>query len=324
MNITRPKIAIVIGLTIVTIILLFFYFNAFFLGQQPQEGEGPEPIEQQRIATPMGQDPFGVNEIYPTKKNGREWFVNMQNPKEDPMFTISSNVPILRSALDNESWLINNTQVRMNVITPPGEQPWRDVEMTGYIKVRSIYDPNSSNQSEEDGSGNGNEGTGIPDLTFRARGGAHSSDNPCEGTALNGSFDILKREVLWKKEIWHTGGYTDSKGVVQAVDSSILNNWFGFKVIMYNINNDTGVKMETYIDVNNTNQWVKVTEVTDEGGWFANSSDEVFNSANCGKNKDYVVTNSGPIATFRGDNIAFDFKNLSIREINATTAATTV
>jgi hypothetical protein len=313
LNVTRPQLAIVIGLTIVTIILLFFYFNGYFIGQQQQEE--PAPIEPQRITTPEGQDPFGVSEIYPTKENGSEWFVDMQNPVEDETFSISSDLPILRSAIDNEAWLINDTQIRMNVVTPPGEQPWRDIEMTGYFKVRSIYDPNSSGPREED-NGNGNEGGGVPDLTMRARGGAHSSENPCDGTALNGSFDVLKGETFWKKEIWHTGGYTNSRGTTMAIDSPLLNNWIGLKVVMYNINNGTAVKMETYIDANNTNQWTKVTEVTDEGGWFANSSDEVFNSADCGKSKDYVITNSGPIATFRADNIAFDFKNLSIREIN--------
>lgn len=312
MNVTRPQLAIVIGLTIVTIILLFYYFNGYFVGQQQRE---QAPIEPQRIVTPEGQDQFNINEIYPTTEGGREWFINMQNPEEDDTFSISSDVPILRSAIDNEAWLINDTQIRMNVITPQGEEPWRDIEMTGYFKVRSIYDPNSPGQGQES-NGNGNEGTLVPDLTMRARGGVHSSDNPCDGTALNGSIDVLKRQASWKKEIWHTGGYTDSKGTTTAFESPLLNNWIGWKVIMYNINNNTGVKMESYVDANNTNEWVKVNEVIDEGGWFANSSDEVFNSANCGKSKDYVMTNSGPIATFRGDNLAFDFKNLSIREIN--------
>ena len=319
LNITRPQLAFVIGLTIVTIILLVYYFNQFFIDQ----GKEQVPVEPQRVVTPEGQDPFGVNEIYPTKENGREWFVNMQNPVEDESFEISSDVPILRSAVDNEAWLINDTQIRMNIITPEGEQPWRDIEMTGYFKIRSIYDPDAPIQNEENGDGNGNGGGEgesdalVPDLTLRARGGEHSNDNPCEGTALNGSIDILKREAFWKKEIWHTGGYTDSKGSASATDSPLLGRWIGWKVIMYNINNDTGVKMESYIDDNNTNQWRKVNEVIDEGGWFANGSDEEFNSANCGKSKDYVITNSGPIATFRSDNVAFDFKDLSIREIEA-------
>ena len=47
----------------------------------------------------------------------------------------------------------------------------------------------------------------------------------------------------------------------------------------------------------------------------ADSSDKKFYSANCGKPKDYIVTNSGPDVLFRSDNIILDFKNLSVREI---------
>jgi hypothetical protein len=309
LNITKPQLAVVIGLTIITIILVYYYFQ-FSLIQQ-----NAPPSQPQQVVTPEGTDIFGVNEIYPTKENGREWFVNMQNPKEDDSFSISSNVPILRSALDNKAWLINNTQVRMNVVTPDGQQPWKNIEMTGYIKIRSIYQSNQG--SGAGGEGSENENSVIPEITFRARGGEHSSNNPCDGTALNGGLQVLNREALWKKEIWHTGGYTDSKGSAIATQDPLLGRWIGFKVAMYNINNDTGVKMETYIDDNNTNQWRKVNEVVDTGGWFANGSDKEFNSANCGKSKDYIITNGGPIATFRADNLAFDFKDLSIREIEA-------
>jgi hypothetical protein len=203
----------------------------------------------------------------------------------------------------------------MNVVTPDGQQPWKNIEMTGYIKIRSIYQSNQG--SGAGGEGSENENSVIPEITFRARGGEHSSNNPCDGTALNGGLQVLNREALWKKEIWHTGGYTDSKGSAIATQDPLLGRWIGFKVAMYNINNDTGVKMETYIDDNNTNQWKKVNEVVDTGGWFANGSDKEFNSANCGKSKDYIITNGGPIATFRADNLAFDFKDLSIREIEA-------
>jgi len=47
----------------------------------------------------------------------------------------------------------------------------------------------------------------------------------------------------------------------------------------------------------------------------ADSSDKKFYSANCGKPKDYIVTNSGPDVLFSSDNIILDFKNLSVREI---------
>lgn len=49
-----------------------------------------------------------------------------------------------------------------------------------------------------------------------------------------------------------------------------------------------------------------------------------FYSANCGKPKDYIVINSGPIAKFRADNMVLDFKDLSIREIQPTSNLTLV
>jgi hypothetical protein len=65
------------------------------------------------------------------------------------------------------------------------------------------------------------------------------------------------------------------------------------------------------------NNWRKVTDLIDDGAWFVNSPDNIFYSANCGKAKDYIVTNAGPIVTFRLDNMIWDFKGLSVREIQS-------
>jgi hypothetical protein len=304
--IKKPHLAIV-GLTIITIILIYYYYYEIVVLREKQ----PEP-EPQEVITPEGKDIFGVNEIYPTSENGREWFIDMEDPLNDKSFSITSDVPIIKNEENGLSWSINDTQVRINVNTPDSMQPWKNIEMTGYVKIRSVYD---TNQEDIDGADSGESESLTPDLTWRARGGSHNSQNPCEGTALNGGIDVVKMEASWKKEIWHTGGYTDSRGSSKATENSLLDRWIGWKTIIYNIDNDTSVKMESYIDDYNDNVWKKVNEVKDEGGWFANSSDEEFNSANCNKAKDYIITNSGPIATFRADNIAFDFKNLSIREI---------
>jgi hypothetical protein len=55
----------------------------------------------------------------------------------------------------------------------------------------------------------------------------------------------------------------------------------------------------------------------DKGGWYATTPNDLFYSANCGRSRDYVILNAGPIATFRSDNMIWDFKDLSIREIQA-------
>ena len=240
-------------------------------------------------------DKFGIKKMYPTTQGGREWFIDMINPKSDGIFSITSNYNITKQR--DTSWRIDAPMVRMNIDTLPGVEPWKNIEITGYAKV--VSKSSSSNNT---------------DLDWSARGGRQNSSIPCEGTALHGGLHI-DGSVGWKKEIWQVGGYTTERAKAKILTDSILGRWIGWKVVMYNINNDTAVKMESYIDNKNSNYWVKVADLIDNGGWFANSPDNIFYSANCGKSKDYIITNGGPIVTFRSDNLVWDFKNLSVREI---------
>ncbi len=293
---------------LVTLIIAILYYNSILV---------PKP---QVIST--GMDKFGVDEIYPTKDGGREWFLDMGNPKKDSRFSITNNIPIEKN--DDNSWFINNSIIRMNVLSQQGDRQWKDIEMTGYVKVRPTITekttptkPTKLETNNLDTGGNNEDGKDIVDIDWRARGGRHNDNNPCEGTALSGVI-YTDGTVQWKKEIWHTGGYTDAKGTVQGT-SSINDRWIGWKVVMYNINDNQAVKMESYLDDENNNKWRKVTEIIDDGQWYANASDEIFYSAGCDRPKNHIITNSGPIATFRSDNVALNFKNLSIREIQPPT-----
>jgi hypothetical protein len=245
---------------------------------------------------------FKIREIYATKPGGREWFINMNDPTSDGIFHPGSQI----SKQADGSWQVEGRQtnskfgneVRMGVYTPPGEEPWKNVEITGYAKVIS------ANSLSDD------------HLDWYARGGIHTPNDPCEGSALKGWLSVSGIASL-VKEIWFPGGYTDQRDIVHATsdDNPILGRWIGWKVVMYNINNNNAVKMESYLDDQDNNHWKKVTSLVDDGGWYARASDEDFYSAGCGKPKDYIITNSGPVATFRSDNMIWDFTDLSIREI---------
>jgi hypothetical protein len=244
---------------------------------------------------------FKVKEIYPTNPGGREWFIDMGNPTSDGIFDPGS--PITKQS--DGSWQIEGSQtnskfgneVRMDVNTPPGQESWKNVEITGYAKAISA-------DSSDD------------HLDWYARGGKHTPDAPCEGSALKGWLSI-DGIASWVKEIWFPGGYTDQRDKVQAThgDNPILGRWIGWKVVMYNVDNDKAVKMESYLDDQDNNHWKKVTDLVDNGGWYARGSDQEFYSSGCGKPKDYIITNSGPVATFRSDNIIWNFADLSVREI---------
>jgi hypothetical protein len=265
----------------------------------------PVPVEEDLF------DSFGIREIYPTVQGGREWFMNMQNPFEDEI--VSSNSDIALDQQSDGSWKVNSSKVRIRVETTQGQEEWKNVEMTGYVKIISSISTTNPNEFSDQEDEREDEDSIDPHLTWRARGGRHNDMVPCEGTALNGAL-YSEGKITWKKEIWHTGGYTDARGV-SHIPNSIINKWIGWKAVMYNINNNSAVKMESYLDINADNNWIKVSEVEDNGGWYADASDEIFYSADCGRKKDHIITNSGPIATFRADNLIFDFKNFSIREI---------
>lgn len=263
-----------------------------------------------RNANATSDDRFQIRQIYPTKPDGREWYIDMNDPRSDGLFFITSDKNITKQVDKDVSWHVNHTSIRLNVDTPSGLQPWKNVEITGYVKIVSAVNNSNTDELEE------NEGNEIADggLDFRARSGIHNSERPCEGTSMIGLL-YADGSIGWNKEIWHTGGYSDERAKATVTTEPVLGRWVGWKVIIYNINNDTAVKMESYLDNLNTNYWVKASEIIDDGRWYASSSDEEFYSANCGRPKDHIITEGGPLVTFRSDNLVWNFKNLSIREI---------
>jgi hypothetical protein len=285
----------------ISVIVSFSLFIVFSLYLSKIELPALYPTTSYALVSDLnhaGYDKFGTREIYPTKEDGREWYVNMKNPMDDPNFSITFGPNITRQ--EDGSWRISAPVVRMNVKTIEGETNWKNVEMTGYAKIHSVIQ-NSSNKVIEN------------DLTWYARGGKHNQEIPCEATAyMGGLYDTGK--VGWKKELWFVGGYTDERHA-NKVTTPLIDRWIGWKIVMYNINGNSEVKLESYLDNTNSNYWVKVTDLVDDGGWYAKMPDSDFFGADCSKDKDSIITNSGSTATFRSDNMIWDFKNLSVREI---------
>jgi hypothetical protein len=285
----------------ISVIVSFSLFVVFSLCLSQFELPALYPVTSYALVSDLnhaGYDKFGTREIYPTKEDGREWYVNMKNPMDDENFSITFGPNVTRQ--EDGSWRISAPVVRMNVKTIEGETNWKNVEMTGYAKIHSVIQ-NSSNKVIEN------------DLTWYARGGKHNQEIPCEATAyMGGLYDTGK--VGWKKELWFVGGYTDER-LANKVTTPLIDRWIGWKVVMYNINNNSEVKLESYLDNTNSNYWVKVTDLVDDGGWYAKMPDSDFFGAECSKDKDFIITNSGSTATFRSDNMIWDFKNLSVREI---------
>ena len=252
-------------------------------------------------------DKFGVLKIFQTKKDGQQWYLK-SNPNSDPQFSPQT----MLTKNSDGSFKIKSTKVRMGVFTSSGFNPekidtldhnkiamagymqspndWRDVEITGYVKLNSGNNDN---------------------FVWYARGARHTGFGApagCEGTAYKGDL-FYDGNTRWTKEQWHTGGY--AFGEFGENIGPISGKWVGFKVIMYNaVEKDKSVvKLELWVDKNNNNNWIKANEKTDKGGW-GNAGGE------CGGKADQIITWGGPIAAFRWDGATdVDIKKFSVREI---------
>jgi hypothetical protein len=252
-------------------------------------------------------DKFGTRKILPTKTGGQEWYMNMNNPASDSR----SDPPSMTKNSDG-SWKVTSTKVRYGVFTTSGYDPnkittlnhaslaqkgymqssndWKNFEMTGYVKVIS--------------------GSSGENFAWYGRGGRHTGDGwpeGCEGSAYKGDLYYDGR-TRFAKEQWHVSYvFTPHKQPI----GSIEDKWVGFKTIMWNTfqNGATVVKMQIWLDRYNNNNWVKVDERIDSGGW-GNEGGE------CSGWPAQRITWGGPIATFRWDGATnVHIKNFSVREI---------
>ena len=269
-----------------------------------------------------GVDKFGIKEIYPTKTGGEDWFMNMDDPGNDPRIGGEGPSTIFVSQNDDGSWKVQSTEVRYGVLTSSGYHPdlittlnqealaakgymqspndWKNVEMTGYFKVNAFTNTTQN---------------GAPHIELLARGGRNTNDDgtidglsrQCEATTYH-SNTYLDGRIKFEKDLEHTIGYTTGDPGKQHAIRSLLGRWIGIKAIYYNLP-DGRVRLEQWIDEDSNNNWHRMLHYTDKGNWGGGYPD-------CGAANTQVITWGGPIAVFRWDNIDdMDVKNFSIREI---------
>lgn len=263
-------------------------------------------------------DKFGVTMLYPSEKDGEEWYMNMSDPSNDKRFHSIQPKNNIISRNSDGSWKLTSVdtspKIRMNVFTSSGyhqdrigtlnhselalkgymqdARDWKDVEMTGHVKVNSF---DSDDKFQWFNRGGIHYDTGSPDAA------------PCEGVGYKGNL-FFSGNTRFAKEQWHPSYYFTN---TRAATDSLEERWVGYKYVVYNVNVDgkPAVKLENWLDQHANGTWVKIDEYLDIGGWG--------NEGNiCGGEPDQLITWGGPVATFRWDNASdVDFKYFSVREI---------
>jgi hypothetical protein len=259
----------------------------------------------------INNDKFGVSELYPTANNGETWFFNSSHPMDGQFDPNKANI----SRNSDGSWHVEpgitrmlaftkssgylSDAIRSNLTTYNYSQlsqigywykpsDWKNVEITGYFKPLTTE--------------------GYNDISLVSRSVRHSTNvnDGCGGSSYHNNIGIGNGTFRFKKEMWHvdymiTPYYNTSIG-------SIMNKWIGFKGIIYNLANNS-LKLESYVDKDANNKWIKVAELVDNGNW---GNDMMH----CGARTEGAVISWGsPMIIFKSDFVTYDFKNLSIREI---------
>jgi hypothetical protein len=246
-----------------------------------------------------------VKRLFPTAPGGREWFAKWESPRTvhpyetdplDPLCRNSADVP-LRIAGGVASFSAGTT--RLYVLTPPDgagqftARQWRNVEMTVYARR-----------------GAASRRVDWQAFYLSTRSGLRHDDSvPCEGTSYHATarFD---GQVGFKKELWHTGGYTQLAPVPAPKPWPTVpeNQWFGMKFVCRNFDSDRKVRLQCYLDAEARNDWKLVSEFDDTGGWRGEKP-------GCDRPQDQILTGAFPAVYFRADYVAVELKNFSVREI---------
>jgi PKD repeat protein len=248
----------------------------------PDPDPDPEP----------GQDVFGINMLYPTAPGGPVWrILEIEDPTDDGFFYYGMFAGTTIDYLGGGTWQVDAQSgtpehgIRMHVDSPSGT--WKNTEMTGYFFNHE----------------------GDDQFSMIARHGpSYHDDGGCLAYGYYG-MTAVDGNVFFKKKLYHFGGgYTQRLAQVNAFED-LDNRWIGIKFVVYDLPDNGGIKLELWADEGNmTNNWEKVTELVDRGGF------PVLGGDDCDKDATDTI-DEGTRATFRTDDTLFDYKKLSVREI---------
>jgi len=279
----------------------------------------------------MVNDKWGQKEIYPTKSGGFEYFQSDDITKDSHFsdeghvkdssggqWTMSTSGPDAVQFAKNdccEETVTDGCNMDFDKVAARGygyhsDDP-RDVEVTFLIKFVSS------------GSDNG--------FAIEGPTGSHSSSGCCSGFCYK--LDIQYRPdkpiFRYRKEMYHVSNHTDPKTGEFTDPSNKLNyqllghgSFTGFKYIRYNKaggaasghNTNDSVVLELWANIHpdtDGTDWFLVKRTEDKGGWGDDGD-------HCNGDKDQIGSFSMPKFRLKSNDEdgEFDFKHLSMREIN--------
>lgn len=274
----------------------------------------------------MPNDPNGVKMLYPTKSGGKIFHsgttMHQSNQVhfDDDITHLGSGVykmatsdyeQLRQTILPDSSYdldgynSIGEDNMNFSQTATRGyaakSTDWKNVEHTYFVKM-THFDPDDN------------------PVTLKGPTDKHSADPDCSAACYGARVFVNDNpiKVSFFKEIWHVHYETRNEKTL-TYGTWCDNAWHGMKYVRYNIENNTKVKLEHWLNDNGDGQtWVKVNETVDAGGW--NDQGDV-----CNGNDSQILTWGGPRMMFRTDardGTDLQFKWVGVRQIDPTASFT--
>lgn len=270
-------------------------------------------------------DVFGIAKFYPTKSGYTDWtsahwhnntpralrtgIRDIEDPtawghtRGDDALTIDGNGVMEMGG---------GKQPRMYINPYPSKKTTKPAQFFKNIEATVYYQRK------------GNDGASVGGLIIGLRSGpsGHSSksysrdSDYCDASTYYARF---RHDGRWDfyKELKHPDGASSGYNTYLPGKKLPSNKWIGMKYLAYNIENNTKVKLELYIDttsngdISNGGEWTLLGEKIDDGNWATKDV------TGCTYNNNKVILNGGGIAIIRNTGAKrAEYKYLSIREID--------
>jgi hypothetical protein len=273
-----------------------------------------------------GVDTFGLVKFYPTKPGTIEWTSAHWNNGVQRTIKYSRDESDPTDWTEDHSASTNGFQIDgKGVMNMSGGGPRFHINSLRTTKVAGQFFLNTefTGYYRRIGTSGADYGGMVVGVRSGPLGHASSGGDDCDATTYYARF---RNDGNWdfEKELKHpTSEYRSTSGIhthekLWNGHSLPENRWIGMKYIVYNIENNTKVKLELYIDsttngtVKDGGVWEKVGEVVDNGDWPAAPSTITGCSYS---NQNLVIAEGHGTILMRTDGDGAEYTMVSVREI---------
>jgi hypothetical protein len=275
----------------------------------------------------------GIYPIYRDKPDGEYFRFDSRNPNDLKQIDETQNKEIFSERNSDESWKVSKGTTRIDISTKQAgilsqkemmkqiktwnfsildkqgywlyPNDFRNIEFTVILKMREAekIDQAISLVSRS--------------IIHDSKGEEEIKEYPnayCGGSSYHNNISA-DGKLQMKKEQYHAE-YVIDKPNKKINLGNLYNKKIGFKAIVYNFDNNSKVKLESFVDTKNEGKgpYVKVHEKIDDGKWGINSGKAKMDE--CGAiTKGAIISWGSPKIILKTNNLNFDLYDIEVREI---------